>query len=74
MRTFAICCGFQPELPSQQLPSDSFIDLTACCIYKAVFSCELSNAISKNDIREIPIFKFFQPYHYFVGRSTLVVG
>ena len=39
---------------------------TTCCTYKAVFSRELSNAIWKNDIREIPNFNFSQLYHYFV--------
>ena len=38
---------------------------TTCCTYEAVFSRELSNAIWKNDTREIPNFNFFQLYHYF---------
>ena len=66
MRTFAIFSRCQPKLQSQQLPSDSFTDNTICFTYKAVFSRELSNAIWKNDIREIPNFYFFQLYHYFV--------
>ena len=59
MRTFAIFSRCQPTLRSQQLLSDSFMDHTTCCTYKAVFSRELSNAIWKNDIREIPDFNFF---------------
>ena len=42
------------------------MDHTTCCTYKAVFSRELSNAIWKNDIREIPNFNFSQLYNYFV--------
>ena len=66
MRIFAIFCHFQPKLQSQQLPLDLFVDHTTCCTYKAVLSCELSNAIWKNGIREIQILIFFQLYHYFV--------
>ena len=66
MRTFAIFCCVQPKLQSQKLPSDSFMYHTTCCSYKAVFSCELSNAIWKNDTTEVPNFNFFQLYHYFV--------
>ena len=66
MRTFAIFSRCQPKLQPQQLPSDSFMDHTTCCAYKAVFSCELSNAIWKKDIREIPNFNFFKLYHYSV--------
>ena len=62
MKTYAICSSCQPKLQLQQLPWDSF----TCCTYKAVSSCELSNAIWKNDIREIPNLNFFQIYHYFV--------
>ena len=51
------------QLQSQQLPSNSFMNHTTCCTYKSVF--ELSNAIWKNDIREIPNFNFFQLYHNF---------
>ena len=65
MRTFAIFGLFQPKLQSLQLPSDSFIDYTTCCTYKTVFSCDLSNAIWKNDIREMP--NFFQLCNYFVA-------
>ena len=66
MRTSAIFSHCQQKLQSQQLSSDSFMDHTTCCTYKAVFSCELSNTIWKNDIREIKNFNFFQLYHYFV--------
>lgn len=52
-------CRFQLNLQSQQLPSDPFMDHTTCCIYKDVFSRELSNAIWKNDVRETPDFIFF---------------
>ena len=58
MRTFSIFSHCQPKLQSQQLPSDSFMDHTTCCTYKAVFSRELSNAIGKNDTREITNFNF----------------
>ena len=66
MRTLAIFSRCQPKLQSQQLPSDLFMDHTTRCTHKAVFSRELSNAIWKNDIRDIPNFNFFQLYHYFV--------
>ena len=50
MRTFAIFCLFQPKLN---------LDHTTCCTYRAGFSCKFSNAIWKNDIREIINFNFF---------------
>ena len=60
MRTFAIFSCCQPKLQSQKLQLDSFMDHTTCCNYKAVFSHYLSNAIWKNDIKEIPNFNFSQ--------------
>ena len=67
MSIFSNC---QPKLQSEQFSSDSFMDHTTCCTYKAHFS-ELSNVIWKSDIREMSTFKIsnfniIQLYHYFV--------
>ena len=42
------------------------MDHTSCCICKTVSFRELSNAIFKNDIKEILNFTFFQLYNYIV--------
>ena len=36
-KVFAIFCRFQPKLESQQFPSDSSMDHTTYCTYKAPF-------------------------------------
>ena len=55
---------FQSKLESQQFPSDSLMNHTTYCTYKAAFL--ISNAIWKNYIREIPNVNVFQLYHYCV--------
>ena len=66
---------FSIKLQSQQLPSDSFMDHATCCTCRADFSCELSYAIWKNDIREIANLNFFQLYHIFLllWRSVMMI-
>ena len=66
MRNFFIFYRFQSNLQSQQLLLDSYMDHNTCRTYKAAFSRELSNAIWKNYIREIPNFTIFQLYDYFI--------
>ena len=55
-------CRFHLNLQSQQLPSDPFLDHTTCCIYKDVFSRELSNAIWKMMLEKHQILSFFNFY------------
>ena len=66
MRNFFIFYRFQSNLQSRQLLLDSYMDHNTCCTYEAAFSRELSNAIWKNDIREISNFTIFQLCNYFI--------
>ena len=51
----------QSKLESQQFPSDSLMNHITYCTYKPAFL--VSNAIWKNNIREIPNLNVFQLYH-----------
>ena len=59
MRTFAIFSHCQPKLQSQQLPSDSFLDHTACCTYKAVFFVNFEMQFGKMISEKYQILTFF---------------
>ena len=59
MRTFAIFSHCQPKLQSQQLPSDSFLDHTTCCTYKAVFFVNFEMQFGKMISEKYQILTFF---------------
>ena len=59
MRTSAIFSRCQPKLQSQQLPSDSFMDHTTCCTYKAVFLVNSQMQFGKMISEKYQLLTFF---------------